>query len=188
MHDARVSEARDRVIATALRMFSERGYAAVSMRDLAKELNIQAPSIYSHFPSKEALLVATVVPMFDELDAVIAQRPTEQPVSLAAQRDWIARYMDFLRREWLASRFTPSDREVLRHPELRARLLRCHQGIRDVLRSFGVDDDMAATGIVGFLCWPLLAPGVDIDKVYRDPAFLDNAVRLTQLSRRAVRV
>lgn len=36
-------------------MFAHRGYAAVSMRDIAERVNIKHASIYTHFESKEAL-------------------------------------------------------------------------------------------------------------------------------------
>ena len=46
---------RNEIINHALTLFSERGYDGVSMRDIAKSVGIQAPSIYNHFISKEAI-------------------------------------------------------------------------------------------------------------------------------------
>jgi AcrR family transcriptional regulator len=178
-----MTEARDRVMATALRMFSEHGYAGVSMRDLAKELNIQAPSIYSHFVSKDALLVAAVLPFIDEFDGVLAQRPQGNSPDPAAQRAWIEVYVDFLRRNWVAARFLTNDQDLLRHPDLRPMLFHQHEQIRDVLRSFGVHDAEARAGIVGFLAWPTMAPAVDVEAAYSNPRFLDEACRLIGLGR-----
>ena len=51
-----ISERKLQVIKTAERLFSERGYLATSVRDLAQALNIEAASLYSHVKSKEDLL------------------------------------------------------------------------------------------------------------------------------------
>lgn len=47
---------KETIKATAEKMFREKGYAATSMRDLAKEVGIEAPSLYNHYTSKEQLL------------------------------------------------------------------------------------------------------------------------------------
>ncbi|MDB5284298.1 MAG: TetR family transcriptional regulator [Bacteroidota bacterium] len=47
---------RQNIRLTAQRLFRERGYSAVGMRELAKEVGIEAPSIYNHYKSKDDLL------------------------------------------------------------------------------------------------------------------------------------
>ena len=47
-----------RILQAALVDFSERGYSGASMRRIAAIVRVQAPSIYAHFKSKEALLQA----------------------------------------------------------------------------------------------------------------------------------
>ncbi len=50
--------ARERVLQTAEHLFSERGYAAVTLRDIADALNIKQASLYYHAPGgKEELFV-----------------------------------------------------------------------------------------------------------------------------------
>lgn len=76
-----ISEARntkERIMLVAVKMFSEHGYAAVSVRDIAKESGIKAASIYNHFASKEAIfdeIVETIkdvyMDFYDRLDRQI---------------------------------------------------------------------------------------------------------------------
>jgi AcrR family transcriptional regulator len=47
---------RDKILETAAKMFSERGYDRVTTRVIAKAIGINSASIYHHFPSKEAIL------------------------------------------------------------------------------------------------------------------------------------
>lgn len=46
---------KEEILVAALRLFSESGFAAVSMRELAKAVGITQSSIYNHFDSKEQL-------------------------------------------------------------------------------------------------------------------------------------
>ena len=53
-----VSAARERVLQQAEQLFGERGYAAVTLRDIAAGLGIRQASLYYHVPGgKEALYV-----------------------------------------------------------------------------------------------------------------------------------
>ena len=51
-----ISERKQQVISTAEKLFSQKGYLATSVRDLAEALGIEAASLYSHVKSKEDLL------------------------------------------------------------------------------------------------------------------------------------
>lgn len=47
---------KDNILRIAARLFAEKGYRGVTMREIAKTANITAASIYYHFPSKENIL------------------------------------------------------------------------------------------------------------------------------------
>lgn len=47
---------RDRIVETALRLFSERGTAAVSVREVADAAGVTVPGLYYHFASKAELI------------------------------------------------------------------------------------------------------------------------------------
>lgn len=51
---------RRRLYETALQQFAQRGYHAVSVRDLVRALDMQASSFYAHVPSKQQLLADLV--------------------------------------------------------------------------------------------------------------------------------
>jgi AcrR family transcriptional regulator len=52
----KASTTKERIINSAILMFSDRGYDNVSMRDIAALVGIKAASIYNHFPSKRDIL------------------------------------------------------------------------------------------------------------------------------------
>lgn len=54
------SERRDEILGAAGRLFSQRGFHATSMRDLARAVNLQGGSLYAHIDSKEELLLELV--------------------------------------------------------------------------------------------------------------------------------
>ena len=49
--------ARTEILRAAATMLRQKGYADMSLRDLASEVNMKAGSLYYHFPSKDALAV-----------------------------------------------------------------------------------------------------------------------------------
>lgn len=51
---------RAQILDSASRLFSERGYHATSMRDLAGDLGMQGGSLYAHISGKEELLIEIV--------------------------------------------------------------------------------------------------------------------------------
>ena len=50
-----MSKARDRLVATAGRLFGERGYECVGINEIIAKAEIAKATFYQHFPSKEAL-------------------------------------------------------------------------------------------------------------------------------------
>jgi AcrR family transcriptional regulator len=47
---------REKIMDAAIKLFSDKGYNNVSMRDIADMVGIKAGSIYNHFPSKHDIL------------------------------------------------------------------------------------------------------------------------------------
>ncbi len=53
-------DTKQRILEKALELFSAKGYDSVSVGEIAKAVGIKAPSLYNHFPSKQAIFDAIV--------------------------------------------------------------------------------------------------------------------------------
>lgn len=68
---------RDALVAAADGLFRSRGWAATSMRDIARDAGVATETIYTHFPSKADLLrrVVEVAIVGDDVPVPVADRP-----------------------------------------------------------------------------------------------------------------
>ncbi|WCO02181.1 TetR/AcrR family transcriptional regulator [Psychroserpens ponticola] len=57
---------KDEIINTASKLFKEKGYSAVTMRDLATAMGIKAASLYNHINSKQDILKAIIISIAEE--------------------------------------------------------------------------------------------------------------------------
>mgnify|MGYP004590336625 FL=1 len=53
-------DTKEKILEEALKLFSMKGYEAVSVGEIAKAVGIKAPSLYNHYPSKQAIFEAIV--------------------------------------------------------------------------------------------------------------------------------
>jgi AcrR family transcriptional regulator len=68
----------DEILTAVGEMLGEKGYSAMSMDELAARVGISKPTLYSIFPTKEDLLVETVVHGMDRVAAVIQADQTQR--------------------------------------------------------------------------------------------------------------
>mgnify|MGYP003624987822 CR=1 FL=1 len=47
---------KEEIVDVASQLFKDRGYSAVSMRDIAQEIGMKAASLYNHIESKQEIL------------------------------------------------------------------------------------------------------------------------------------
>ena len=65
--------AREKVLATALRLFTEKGYFSTSMRDITRESAVSTGSIYHHFKDKEGVAAALYQSMIERMRSDLQQ-------------------------------------------------------------------------------------------------------------------
>jgi AcrR family transcriptional regulator len=57
---------KDEIINTAAKLFKEKGYSAVTMRDLATAMGMKAASLYNHINSKQDILKVIIICIAEE--------------------------------------------------------------------------------------------------------------------------
>jgi AcrR family transcriptional regulator len=72
-----------KIRAAAERLFARHGYAAVSMRQIAAEVGVQAGALYLYTPDKQSLLAGL---MRDHLEALIASWKAQVPADTVQDR------------------------------------------------------------------------------------------------------
>ena len=60
LDDLAKSSTREKILAVALDLFAEHGFAGTSIRTLARNVGLSESSLYSHFDSKEAIYTALI--------------------------------------------------------------------------------------------------------------------------------
>lgn len=92
---------QDAIKETAWKQIAEFGAPALSLRAIARELNITAPAIYNYFPSRDDLVTALIVDAFTSLGdsqksavkAIPANKLEARFTALGlAYRDWATQY------------------------------------------------------------------------------------------------
>ncbi|MEK0097457.1 TetR/AcrR family transcriptional regulator [Streptomyces sp. A475] len=111
---------RQLIVEAAGRLFSERGYHAASMEEIAAGVGITATALYRHFPNKYALFAECAHAMVDRLVGALDETPPEAApadvltalirVTLAHRASggvyrWEARYLDREDRRLLRAKF-----------------------------------------------------------------------------------
>jgi AcrR family transcriptional regulator len=64
-------DTRDRILDTALDLFIEKGYDAVSLREIAEQVGVTKAALYYHFSSKEDIFRALVAPIREVSDLLV---------------------------------------------------------------------------------------------------------------------
>lgn len=92
------SQTADDILDAALLVFSERGFAGSTTREISSRAGVNHPLIAYYFGNKEKLWRAAVTHLFDRLDTYIAEDPApaaKENDSLGAAKRYLSRYIDY---------------------------------------------------------------------------------------------
>ncbi|MEU3627620.1 TetR family transcriptional regulator [Amycolatopsis coloradensis] len=129
---------RQKIAETALRLFLERGYEAVGIREVAAEADVAVTTLFSHFASKEALVFGQDEAFEQGLTQAVADRAPHEPLipALRHQIHAMVRHCtaDGVAAIWRMIDDTPALREYedsmrLRHAESLATAIAADPGL-----------------------------------------------------------
>src|SRR5215218_10427062 len=91
-------DTRTRILEVASELFTEQGYDATSLRQIADRLGFTKAALYYHFPAKDLLVLELARPWLEAVSALVTRyddAPAAAPVDLAAhRRRLISDYVD----------------------------------------------------------------------------------------------
>lgn len=143
------AQTRQALTDAAVRLFTERGFDDVGVREVAEAADVSLSTLFKHFPSKEALVFDLDEDIESALIAAIRDRASGQPV-LHALRDHMVRTRTAVRTDdptFLLVESTPALRDYARrmwsrHEKALAATLADATGL--------APDDLAVTGLARF--------------------------------------
>jgi AcrR family transcriptional regulator len=94
-HHGREGDTRSKIQQVGLRLFTEHGYEATSLREIAEELGVTKAALYYHFRSKDEIINSLVQERFSGVEELINWGQT-QPRSVATRQELLRRYSQLL--------------------------------------------------------------------------------------------
>src|SRR6186997_3002488 len=96
LRERKKERTRQLIADTAARLFAERGYEHVAVRDVAREAEVAEQTVYNYFPTKEQLVIDREQEIQDRLCDLIRSRP-DGVTPAAAIREFILDFVTEIR-------------------------------------------------------------------------------------------
>ncbi len=84
-HTKRKAQTRARITVAANELFTAKGYLETSVEDISEAADVAVRTIYTHFPSKAAILLSYFDGWLDALIDGILERPVNEPIAQAVE-------------------------------------------------------------------------------------------------------
>jgi TetR/AcrR family transcriptional regulator len=90
-------EKREIILKAATRAFAQKGFAAVGIREIAREAGLNSATLYHYFSNKEGIYSTVLERTFDQLVAILHEISSLDMEPEKLLRFAIDRYIDFIR-------------------------------------------------------------------------------------------
>ena len=90
---------KSEIIHISAKLFRERGYMAVSMRDIAKSLDIKAASLYNHIHSKQEILSLLIINIAEEFTRAMNNLQNSNETAIESLKKFIDFHIEITLRD-----------------------------------------------------------------------------------------
>jgi AcrR family transcriptional regulator len=120
LRERKKQQTREAIRQTALRLFAERGFEAVTVTEVARQANVSPATVFNYFPTKEDLFYERMEVFEEELLEAVQNRHEGQSI-LAAFRDFVLSVSGVLAEQDPSERLAMFARIVVDSPALQER-------------------------------------------------------------------
>ncbi len=93
------AESRVKILSTARRLFSVKGYDGCNVSDIAREAGMSQGNIYWYFPSKKEIYMAVLAEGFRALGAVMAEAASSPGSAVEKLHGYLDRFFTMMREQ-----------------------------------------------------------------------------------------
>lgn len=94
-----MQDTRQKILQTAGELFSQKGYSAISMREIAMACDLSKPAIYHHFASKEHLYMEVLQREVDRFLQALDEAAAQPGTTTERLQAVVRRYLNLLRQK-----------------------------------------------------------------------------------------
>ena len=137
------ADTRTRIQEIALKLFTEQGYEATSLREIAETLGVTKAALYYHFKTKDDIVASLAEDRMRAIEELIAWAES-QPRTDETRRELLRRYSDDLHRDRhheIMRFFERNQTSLKNHPTME----KTRKRMLDLLTFLVEPDDPAAT-------------------------------------------
>jgi AcrR family transcriptional regulator len=175
---------RARIQQVALQLFTDRGYEATSLREIAEHIGVTKAALYYHFKTKDDIIESLVRDRAEKLEELISWAE-DQPPGIDTRQEFLRRYADLFYQPGhhaLMRFFERNQSSMTKHKAgefMRARIVRMLEILTD--RSAPVTDQIRCSLAIFALHSTIFAVrNPDITDAQRREAALEVALDLVQ--------
>jgi AcrR family transcriptional regulator len=157
-----MSDTREKILEVAGRLFTERGFDKVSLREIADEVGVTKAALYYYFDSKDKLLGALAQPFFDMQDrfsAMLESNSTREAWAKGLEElvRWAIPHRAMF--EFARANQTALE-ELMRRPEFEQKHAALHEKVDQTLNDERVplEDRVRMVGATGLVWMGLALP------------------------------